>query len=168
MKYYRKMICYVLVAVIMLVSLGGCSIMEPPSVAYVERRFNKYYNDIQIVVAFMISSEYETVIIDSDERTGLKSTDGYHYENIALALDSEIEEAVNRLLDGKYKGMSKYNNTISLLQWCRFNDVGCGVAYAINNEDLPDIQYATELIPLEKEGWFYYVDDFNQWRLENS
>ena len=168
MNYYRRMIICVLVAAIMLVSLSGCSIMEPPSRAKVERRFNKHYTDIQIVVDFMISSEYETIIMDSDERTGLQCTDGYHYESIALALDSEIEEAVDRLLDGKYEKISKSNNTIRLVQWRRFNDVGCGVAYAINSQGLPEVQYVTELIPMETEGWYYYVSDFNQWRLENE
>ena len=167
MNYYRRIIIYVLVAAIMLVSLGGCSIMEPPSIAKVERRFNRHYNDIQIVVDFLISSEYETIIIDSDRRTVLKSTDGYHYESIALALDAKIEEAVNRLLNGKYEGIFKNDGTVELVQWHRFNDVGCGVAYAINSQGLPEVQYVTELIPMETEGWYYYISDFNEWRSEN-
>jgi hypothetical protein len=48
------------------------------------------------------------------------------------------------------------------------NDVGCGVACAINDQDLPDIQYVTELLPMENEGWYYYVSDFNQWRLSTG
>lgn len=165
MSCYSRVITYALVAAIIIVSLSGCSIMEPPGIDRVERRFNRHYNDIQTVVDFIISLEYETIIINSNEKTGLKSTDGYHYESIALALDAEIEEAVNRLLNGKYEGIFKNDGTVKLVQWHRFNDVGCGVAYAINSQGLPEVQYVTELIPMETEGWYYYISDFNQWRL---
>ena len=168
MNYYRRMVSYFSTLVIFLLSFSGCSIMEPPNIVKVERDFQKYYDNIQIVVDFMISSEYETIIIDSEGRTGLADTDGYHIESVELVLDTKTEEAVKRLLSGGYERIDKVRDTIQLQQWHWLNDVGCGVAYTINGQDLQEIQYVTELIPMKKAGWYYYVDDYNQWRLENK
>jgi hypothetical protein len=142
--------------------------MEPPKIDKVEKVFQKYYDDIQIVVDLMVSLDYEVVIIDSDGRTGLVNTDGYHFESVEVALDTKTEETINRLLSEGYEQIVKNNNTIQFRQWSRFNDVGCGIAYSINSVDKPEIQYLTELTPLGQDGWYYYVDDVNQWRLENT
>lgn len=171
MDYYRRMICFVLTVVLLLASLSGCWIMEPPGIVKVEKVFRRCYDDIQIVVDFMISSEYEEyeiIRIDSEGCIGLLNTDGYHMESVELVLDQETEEAVKRLLDSEYEYINKVQDTILLQQWHWMTDVGCGVAYAIDHQDLPEVQYVTELIPMETEGWYYYVDDYNQWCLENK
>ena len=164
---YKHFMLYIPV-IAMLLSFCSCSFTEPPEIDEVERTFQKHYDDIQIVVDFMISSEYEIIMIDSFEKCGIVKTYEYHRKSEELVLDAKTEEAINRLLDTGYENMAKVQNTIKFQEWHRFNDVGCGVAYTINEQDLPEIQYVTEIIPLEKDGWYYYVVDFNQWRLENT
>lgn len=163
-----KIKSFLLTAVFLVILLRTCSIMEPPKIAEVEIVFQLNRDDIQIVVDFMISSEYKTIRIDAEGSTGLKSTDGYHFETQEIILDQKTQEAANRLLSGKYKTISKSENTITLHQWNWFNDVSCGAAFTINSQDLPGVPYVTKLIPMKQEGWYYYVADFNQWRLEQK
>ena len=47
-------------------------------------------------------------------------------------------------------------------------DIGCGIACSINALEMPEIEYMTELVPLSTEGWYYYVDDYNKWRVESG
>lgn len=164
----RRIISYFLTIIVCLVSFSGCSIMEPHKKIKFEAIFLECYEDIETVVDFMIISEYETIIINAESRTGLYSKDGYHYESEELVLDTKMETAVNRLLKVGFKQIVKSGNTIQLGQAHWLFSIDHGVACAINGQDLPDIDYVTELIPTEKEGWYYYVADFNQWRLEQK
>lgn len=72
MKYYRGLISCFLVVVVFFVYYKGCMISEPPDVDEVENVFGECYNDIGIVADFLISTEYESIIMDSSRRTGAK------------------------------------------------------------------------------------------------
>ena len=168
MNYYGRILGYFLTVALFVVFFSACSTMEPPDITVVEDVFQECYDDIQIVVDYLMDSEYESISIDADSRSGLKDTDGYHIESVELVLDSKTEEAVQRLLCGEYEHIDKIGNTIEIVQWNWLNDVSCGVAFTINAQDLPEIQYVTELTPMKEDGWYYYVADFNQWRLEHT
>ena len=142
--------------------------MQPPDISEAQKVFQECYDDIQIVVDFLVSSEHGEIIIDADSRTSFKDVDGYHSESVELVLDTKTEEAVKRLLNGEYEKIIKWENTIQIIQWHRFTGIGCGVAYTINGQDSPEIQFVTELIPMKEDGWYYYVVDYNKWRLENN
>lgn len=141
-------------------------ISEPPDVDEVENVFGECYNDIGIVADFLISTEYESIIMDSSRRTGAKKIDGYHHQSVELTLDKKTDDAVKHLLRNGYEVIVKRENTIQLIQWRWLNDVSCGIAYSINGHELPDVQYVTECTPMKEEGWYYYVSDYNQWRLK--
>lgn len=51
--------------------------------------------------------------------------------------------------------------------WNRLSDVACGIAYSIDGKEI-DIEYLTESVPLSEENWYYYVADFNEWRVRNT
>ena len=46
-------------------------------------------------------------------------------------------------------------------------DIGKGIVYSFD-EELPKLQFLTKLIPLDEPQWFYYEEDFNQWRIEHK
>ena len=81
--------------------------------------------------------------------------------------DREVTAAVQRLQDS-YQNIRKNGNTIVLNQWAGLADIGCGIAYSINGTDAPKVQFMTVLVPLSEDGWYYYVDDYNEWRNEHG
>ncbi len=143
--------------------LTGC-FSSPPDVETVETQFKDNYEDIQLVVDFIIGTDYQSIQINTTDGTMWAD-----FETVEI-LDDAVNGAVERLLgrsfmdEGKYHFIYKSGHTIYLPQWSSSQDIGCGVAYSINETDLPRIQYCTELMPLIEKGWYYYVDDYNSWR----
>ena len=133
---------------------------NPPNVSSIERCFESNYNDIQIVVKFMENSNYASISI--------KENDGTMRADLTTVTieDKGVRDAVERLLGpyGDYHNIYKYRNTITISQWKGLTDIGCGIAYSINETDTPYVEFATVLKPLNRAGWYYYVDDYNAWR----
>lgn len=167
MRKVRSFLLSIAHIVVFCISLAGC-VSSPPDVATVEAHFQDNYEDIQIVVDFMVNTEYRTIDIDTADRTMLADLERVEIANVA------VNGAVERLLgesiwDNKqYDYIYKSGNTIIFPQWDGAQDIGCGIAYSINETDHPRIQYCTELVPLSQTGWYYYVDDYNTWRIENN
>lgn len=139
-----------------------------PDVKAVESHFQNNYEDIQIVVDFITNLEYSSVDISSADGTMLADLETMKIE------DENVNSAVKRLLgtplakERQYYSVYKSGNTIEFCQWSSPHDIGCGIAYSINETYTPRIQYCTELVPLSQSGWYYYVDDYNTWRIENN
>lgn len=137
--------------------------LPPPTVETVEERFNENYDDILAVVSFMANSGYEKIQIRNC------SEKMYADLKWVAITESSINAATKELLGTElYKGIYKRGNTIEVLQWTSSQSVSCGIAYTINGIDPPDIQYMTEIVPLAKDGWYYYVADYNEWRLQQT
>ena len=162
-KLYKQFVLHILTVAI-LVSVCGCETIDPPDITNVEERFMACYDDTMLIVEYLISMEYDVAEIDNTYILGKISVmDGMRCKNVKV--DPSIKDAVNRLMK-EYKYISKSENTIIFCQWNRFNDASCGIAYTINGVDEPEIQYLVELTPLEQVNWYYYVTDFNLWRLQ--
>lgn len=146
--------------VLMISVLATTCFSKPPSIASVERRFENNYKDIQTVVEFMANSGYKSII--------LKGNDGTMRADLEIVTidDESVCDAVECLLGsyGAYQSIYMRNNTVTIRQWRGLTDIGCGIAYSTNKTDAPYVDYATELKPLSREGWYYYVDDYNAWR----
>lgn len=164
MKRLFQIPCSCLLVVFLGIGLTGC-FSEPPGVEDIEADFQSNYEDIQIVVGFLEDSAYESVQI-----TSVDGTMWADFETVLIE-DEDVNSAVGRILkrpyadDGRYYAVYKSGNTIEFYQWKSSQDKGCGVAYSINGTDLPEVTYCTELVPLSEAGWYYYVDDYNEWRV---
>lgn len=157
----RRIFCALLSCVLLFLCVGCRS--TPPTVEAVEQRFNKNYDDLITIVSFMINSGYEKIQI--------RDCSGTMYANLKWVdiAESSVNAAVKNILGTNlYKGIYKRGDTIRVLQWSSSQDISCGIAYTINGIDLPEIQYMTEIAPLAKDGWYYYVADYNEWRLKQT
>jgi len=162
--YKIGLLCIISISLVLIcVYFKSCSSI-PPGMRSVERQLERNYDDIMIIVDYMIASKYESISIDD--------TDGWiwaDFKDIKIKDEAVLKSVKNLIDENEYISIYKNNNTIEFAQWEPFViDKGCGIAYSIDNITVPDVQYAVKMLPLEKAGWYYYVDDYNEWRSENS
>lgn len=131
---------------------------KPPRVSFVQQRFQANEEYLQVILDFFSSVGYEDIYINNDDGTMLADLTRMEIDN------KEVLVSVKHLLNDEYMHIIKNGNTIYLLQWKSFRDIGCGIAHTINQATTPEIDFITELIPISEDGWFYYVSDYNTWR----
>ena len=150
---------FFLVCILALVALTYKSVDSPPSVESVQNHYHEHSEEIQIIIDFLLSMNYEDISIRDND--GLMLAD----LNVVAIDEHEVRIAIDGLLANRaFYHIVKNGNTIYLLQWKGIRDVGCGIAYSINGIDSPEIEYVTQLVPLSIDGWFYYVSDYEEWR----
>ena len=87
----------------------------------------------------------------------------------AKTRDKEIEgEAViktmNRLVRKRgYRVIGRNDNTIFFRKW-DFFEKERGIAFSINGEDPPQIEFLVKLEALSEQSWFYYEADYEEFR----
>lgn len=165
MKSFFQSIYLLLLMVFLCTILTGC-FPNTPDVESVEEHFRSNQEDIQIVVDFLVSMEHPSVYINTTDSTVLVDLERIEIE------DEKVNAAIKQLLEDSifdtkqyYNFADKTRNAIHFGLWCSAQGVECGVAYSINGEDLPLSQFCTEIVPLSEPGWYYYVDDYNEWRV---
>ena len=127
----------------------------------IKKTFENNYENIQIVVDFLMDSGYENVYID--ESNGLMWAD---FSTISIE-NNNVLTAVNALLENNtYVRISKNENSIVFSQWESDQNKGCGIAFSINGVDKPKVDFMIELKTLSKSGWFYYYSDYEEWRMK--
>ena len=138
------------------VCLSGCGrIGQPPSPQQMEDTFQTYREEIQTVTDYLLTQEPPVRIYD-DSR-GLP-------ENVAKAVKTLMRQA-------GYSSIHYSENAVHFVLWTRFTDAGCGIAYTKEKpphsleEDFP---FLTGEQPLSEQNWFYYVEDYAQWRIEKN
>ena len=133
----------------------------PPSIGSVEKSFDKYQEDIEHVVNFLIEEKYESILIR--DSSGMMQADLQWME----IHEDNILDALNRLFALRDNmQIYKDGNTIKLLWWTHPQNISSSIAYSVNKTDLPDVQYATEILPMSDDGWYYVIADYNAWRVE--
>lgn len=141
---------------------------QPPNVEEVESFMDKNWESIVLVNDYLLGLGDRDAIIDCEEGDIL----------IDLVLqqieDDAVREAIQSLRREGCTGISKTINTddiknaIDYLIWIRtIGGVSCGFVYAIDHTRPPKLQYQTELIPLSREGWYYYIENYEEWRENN-
>ncbi len=148
MKLISLLLCTLLI-------LSGCSFVpQPPAPERVEKTFQEYREEIQTVTDYLLTQKPPVDIYNSQELP----------ENVSQAVRTLIRKA----------GCSSIHyseNAIHFLLWTRFTDAGCGIAYSEESslcalkEDFP---FLTQEQPLSEQNWFYYVEDYAQWRIEKN
>jgi hypothetical protein len=150
----------------------GCS--SSPSLTRMAEHFHADREELQIIVNYLIGTEYSTVRIwetdirDIDDPANVPMFVSSSRRTVS---DEYVGEAILHLIQQEgYRGIRKIDGVITFQRWSNL-DAGRGIAYSIdgstpNNEDI--FPFLTELEPLPEDGWYFYVDDFNEWRRQNS
>ena len=151
--------------------------ISPLTQEQVERHFARDYRLLAEMVQHLIDLGYERVHIR--EGGGVASISGVGHTIIE---DAGVVRTINRLRRRGYSSISRNNNIVYFLRSTRFRNLGNGVVYSIDgvkpnygvdprhllygSVEMPtQIMFLTRLEPLSKSNWFYYEEDFREWRV---
>ena len=145
-------------------------LMAPPwqGIKQTERDFKKNKDAITLVKDYLADSDYDHISITSSMERGIMCVFilGQSYVTIS---DDEVVEAITQLHRKGYSSISKKSNAINFVRWTG-KDVGKGVVYSIDGH-IPDedsLIFLTKIEPLSEDGWYYYEEDYNKWRIGKS
>ena len=122
----------------------------PVDESRVENEFSKYEDLFSTVNEYLIASNKENIYIPEENN------------NIT---EKDVLKAIKGLKRVGYYSITKNNDAISYLRWAKL-DEGRGLVYSINGDD-PILQFLTKIEPLPENNWYYYEEDFNEWRKTN-
>ena len=154
----------ILVAIIATFISSLTNANTPPSVNDVYEKFSENKESIQIIIDFMLEIDSDDVLIIYEDKEVM--IDFVRYPIV----DEQLLQALKQLEEAGYKEklIGRTENTISITQWIGQQDISCGIAYSIDKVSIPDLQFGTQLEALKDEGWYYYVEDYNEWRVRNQ
>jgi len=127
-----------------------------------ERIFIEDYELLVDVLAFLVNLGPETVFIRDDMGSGEMSIGGKRIE----IGDADAIIAINKLKSRGFRAIEMDGNTVSFLRWSMRNR-GRGIAFSLDGNE-PVLPFLTRLVPLSKTYWYYYEEDFYEWRRHNQ
>ena len=123
--------------------------------------FIEDYELLSTVAQFLVDSGYRNVSIQKNMNESEPFIDVRNSE-----IDvKEIMDAIEELMNRGYSIIVRNGNTINFVRWSSM-DVGIGIAYLVEGGE-PVIDFLTKFESLSKPNWYYYEEDFNEWRVRN-
>ena len=141
--------------------IGGF-FFPPTTQEGMEKNFQKDKEYIFTVAEYIANSKYGEIYIPTTMESGEMSNAG-----TPVKIDNvEVVTAIETLKKRGYSVIGKSGNTIHFQRWSNL-DNGRGIAYSING-NVPNLQFLTKLEPLSDENWYYYEEDFNEWKRRDN
>lgn len=176
------MLLFLIIGIVMVVILIGVLMIGGafnPSINQekAEKVLLNDYESICMIVDYMKNSEYVDITIQSNDYIYDDGNYGtwYVYDDTLKNTDTGNKKITDKIIvdildmlfaKKLYKSISKNGNTISFLLWSNL-DAGRGIAYTLDDSP-PTLQFLTKSEKLKKENWYYYEEDFNEWKLKNK
>ena len=159
----KKRIIYVsiLLLALLLESCGRYG-FDPPREEEIESFVTEHFDEISIINNYLL----ELGNIDVSISNGKGSV--YIGREEKKIEDTTTKDIVRWLWRNGCKKIYKdcKNNAVVYKMWKRtYDEADCGFVYAIDSGKLPEAEFQTELIPLSEEGWYYYLAEYNEWRI---
>ena len=141
--------------------INRSQLSNPPTLEEAENYFRENRKDLDIVVDFLANQENDVVIV-------CYSTRLENWKDITIP--PKVRRAIKRLRNGQNRIIvTKDENKIDITIWVpSVQEMSSGFVYSIDAEITPDIQYATVMEPMSEPRWYFYIEDFNTWRVESS
>ena len=137
--------------------------LTPPDKNRMQRYFHRDRESIETVVKYLEESGYYKVQFHKTMGRGEKLAD---LERLSIT-DKAVTKAVDRLLRRRrYRIIVMNGNTIYFDKWS-MGGKNYGIAYSINGTDKPRVPFPINIEPLSEDGWYYYEEDYNEWRARN-
>lgn len=159
----------VIILLINLTMLSGCvTKKQNMEFANVQETFEEDYLLLKEVNDYMISvSEELNVHMVLIENAYDPMVVGYGYEMIIE--NKDIKETIQTLFKKGYMYISLYDGVVCFERWKKSFDheYRAGFAYSPDNAGELDIEYIISQEELSVPGWYFYEEDYNEWRANN-
>lgn len=135
-----------------------------PDLATAQDKYNQNAESMKIVTDYLLSLPYECASIDEPNGTFFSD---FEWRSID---DEDVCAAIKLLWESEISSIIKSEemNAVSFDIWSSFQEVSCGVAFSIDGTGTPSVEFMTQIEPLSAPGWYYYVADYNEWRIQAS
>ncbi len=145
--------------------IGG-AFNSPPNKDKVEQYLQMNRDNILIITEYLINSEYSEIFIQNDHHERGVMFTGLETGDVQID-DAEVFDAIGELFKKTKSGViDKTENTIHIQIWSNL-DNGRGIAYSIDGKE-PSLNFLTKSEPLSVKDWYYYEEDYNEWRIQNN
>lgn len=157
----RRLLVICILGLLTIGLLFGCCAEGKPGIEAAEEYLNRDLDDLQRIIQWMQSTKYKSIAFWRNENFMLAELEH-------LSIDESIRPTLNRLYKNGYQFISMRieENTVVFKYWSRtIGGRSCGLAYVLDGENLPEVQFMTESKPLSVKGWYYYFSDYEEWRV---
>ena len=126
--------------------------------------FGDERGDFEIVTQYLEDLEYSFCVIDTDNGEFFAKFDYHEIDDISVV------NAVKRLWK---KGCTRITrddemNSISFQLWHNNQGMACGMLTCIRENEDAQAEFMTEIKKTNISNWYYYVSDYNKWRVNNQ
>lgn len=125
-----------------------------------EKYFVRDKEDIILITDYFSNSDYSLIIFNHPNINA-------NFDRLKIDDDLVLEAIVRLLNERGYSVIGKEQNTIFFQKWRSGADLSIGIAYSINDNDEPMLPHLTKLESLSESGWYFYEENFGEWRLYN-
>lgn len=134
----------------------------PPSQQKVSEFYDTNKESLTYIVNYFLETDYETIYINDTKERGMMFAG---LENGNIPINDEITSSeINKLMTIHGVEVISKDNNIVLFQLWSSKDKGIGVVYSADGE-VPKVQFITKADRLSDNKWYYYEEDFNEWKI---
>lgn len=160
------------VIILFFVALGLMLVPPRPERRQAEQFLQNNKEHLFAARDYLLSLEFDSVVIGRPFVPRGGSYDMNAIEKFVGLENGRIPLEDEAMLDALYhlfpsvSVISKSGNSISFMTWSHIRDRGRGIAYSIdgNTPDNSGLTFLTHIEPLSEEGWYFYIEDFNEYR----
>ena len=155
----------------MFLALSSQSALRAPTFQQTERFFEENKEKFIIIAEYLTNLELYNIGVSWDSPGIVETTSNYvqlsifrEPERITVS-NENASEAIHALFGASYNGIWKYEHGITFTRWF-MRDHSRGIVYSIDGR-IPDsdtILFLTELHPLSEENWFFFIENFSEYR----
>lgn len=164
-KMNNYLFCSLVVILLIAIFLSGC-VTQRQNIekADVNEIFEKDYEQLHIVAEYLLSLDYTTIVIRTSYSPMEVIGDKIEVDN------KEAEKAISYLFRNGYLYIARSNTTVYYERWKKASsyEFRAGFAYTTSSNGNINIQYLMKKQELSPDGWYYYEEDYNEWRVNNQ
>ena len=169
---FRKLFVFIACALLTSV-LSACALVavnRSPKAKNMETLFNDNQEDIATISNYLLSESQAYIVIDDSSGTMLTgsadsplSKTTIKNEDVLSSIQLIFQKGCNCII----KDLA--NNSVVFEFWHQsIGSVSSGIVYAPNIKAEPNVEFMTEITPLNDNGWYYYLSDYEQWRIDRE
>lgn len=166
MNQKTKAVIVLIVTTMIFLLVSSCAFIQTTNKKKAQKLFDDFSGDFILVSNCLMALEYDYIDIESAEEFTIRE-ENFMRESVRIN-DEDFSKAIESLFSAKIKKIYKQNDEIIFLRWTRFNDFGAGIVFSNGIEEDFSIEYLTKIEQLSNKGWYYYEEDYNEWRTTQS